>query len=756
MDLGVTYRDYYFKQTENIFFPDGVNWNPIGSLMIGLHFDGNYDGDGHIISNIYCEDSHAGLFSVLDGEVRNLGIESGVIKGDYAGSIASHGSGRIINCYNKAAVCGNYRAGGIADHFWGTILFSWNFGEISGTKENTYLGGIVSYGAGDIEHCHSTAGDNVVNPATFSGTLIDSDIIEADQIPAVANGDYKEYARYDGDKIIDFDQIVFLRPENSSLVYDTIFVPRQFTDAKNARLLPEYMLLGMAVIFGTAVYCLVGVRRRITMSSGRAITPDLKNKVVICAGKTAAGGEAVGVVLRREKRRRLMAIALMCGILAVTFRYVNNVLNDKLSVVMLKNWEKDENGKADLVFLGPSTMQANVEHAWLWKKYGIASYNLGMSSQAMYDAYHRLIEAEKSHSVPMVVLDMSPIRYSWEYTDYQAKLENVSALNWSWNKLRYVQTAMPIEERLYYYLGFPVYHDRYHEVSKWDYQFVTVDGRDDKGTRWRYYNKVDSLELLNAEDICTYAAVDDKASYYFKRIIEYCQNNNIELLVIKTPDGRRKQCQPFYNTAELFAEEYGVPYVDFNLYDEEIGILPSDFADDHHLNISGARKCADFLGEYLVSHYDLTDHRGDTDYSSWYRFSTNRENLYLRAITEKDDYFKELARDNKSVMAFPYRLPQSTDILQEQLQTVSHFDWDAEDAQYGEENAESFIFGDNTVVITKDYGNCRIDLNDGADVINVTQPGILLVVYDSINDEIADIVLLERDSGYTLKHLYSP
>lgn len=261
VDIGVTYRGYFFDQMEDIVFPDGVNWNPIGSVNLGLAFYGTYDGKGHMISNIYCEDSHAGLFSILNGEVRNLGIESGSMKGDYIGSITSHGGGRIINCYNKAAVCGNYRAGGIADHFGGSILFSWNFGKITAAKEDVRLGGIVSYGAGDIEYCHSTSGNNVVDPLTFNGTLVESDIIEPIQIENTVNGDYEEYARYDGDKIIDFKKIVFLRSEESSLVYDTVFVPKQFKNAKKARLLPEYILLCFSAVLGIVTLVIVCPRR---------------------------------------------------------------------------------------------------------------------------------------------------------------------------------------------------------------------------------------------------------------------------------------------------------------------------------------------------------------------------------------------------------------------------------------------------------------------------------------------------------------
>ena len=71
------------------------------------------------------------------------------------------------------------------------------------------------------------------------------------------------------------------------------------------------------------------------------------------------------------------------------------------------------------------------------------------------------------------------------------------------------------------------------------------------------------------------------------------------------------------------------------------------------MNVQGARKCTTFLGDYLMEHYTLLDHRGDTDYASWDRFAANREDLYLRAITDNKDYFDELLRDQRKIIAVP-------------------------------------------------------------------------------------------------------
>ena len=43
---------------------------------------------------------------------------------------------------------------------------------------------------------------------------------------------------------------------------------------------------------------------------------------------------------------------------------------------------------------------------------------------------------------------------------------------------------------------------------------------------------------------------------------------------------------------------------------DEIGLNgETDFMDPNHLNSNGAKKVADFLGKYIVDHYDITDMR---------------------------------------------------------------------------------------------------------------------------------------------------
>ena len=59
----------------------------------------------------------------------------------------------------------------------------------------------------------------------------------------------------------------------------------------------------------------------------------------------------------------------------------------------------------------------------------------------------------------------------------------------------------------------------------------------------------------------------------------------------------------------------------FELMDE-VGLDgATDFSDDGHLNTSGGTKVANYLGKYLVDHYDLTDVRM-VEGNAWEQYST--------------------------------------------------------------------------------------------------------------------------------------
>lgn len=124
-----------------------ISWTPIGTES--NPFSGTFDGNGHIISNMYVNaDNKTGLFNYISyGEIKNVGIENSYVitKNAIAAGIAGQIlNGRIINSYNASSVNG-VGAGGIVNFTDNSdILNCYNIGTINGNSSQ-FSGGIVDY-----------------------------------------------------------------------------------------------------------------------------------------------------------------------------------------------------------------------------------------------------------------------------------------------------------------------------------------------------------------------------------------------------------------------------------------------------------------------------------------------------------------------------------------------------------------------------------------------------------------------------------
>ena len=169
VNSGTDYAGKYFKQTANIDLENEPNWIPIGGTVIEHTstweisvFKGNYDGDGHKITNLTTtEDSnHVGLFGKAeDATIQNCNVE-GKVKGyQYAGGIVG-GVGvktKILNCSFQGSVMGESDCvGGIVGHTSSGCEVSGCFvtGTVTGDRE---VGGIAGSGVGTIKNCYALA-----------------------------------------------------------------------------------------------------------------------------------------------------------------------------------------------------------------------------------------------------------------------------------------------------------------------------------------------------------------------------------------------------------------------------------------------------------------------------------------------------------------------------------------------------------------------------------------------------------------------
>ena len=72
-------------------------------------------------------------------------------------------------------------------------------------------------------------------------------------------------------------------------------------------------------------------------------------------------------------------------------------------------------------------------------------------------------------------------------------------------------------------------------------------------------------------------------------------------------------------------------------------------------------------------------------------------------------------------------------------------------------NGEEYIiekeFGSHSLVITPEYAKMTFEI-DSSDFVEINTPCFVVIVYDEISDEVADITCFPKSNGYTIKHIY--
>lgn len=181
------YPDKHYLQINDIDASATLNWNegkgfnPIGDDDI--NFTGSYDGDGHIISDLYInrEDKRdVGLFGyITQGIIKNVALTNVNISGfvntgslvgrnnggdiincnssglvtsssDAGGLVAFSSSGNIDNSFADVEVRGSFlNTGGLVGRNWGNVSNSYSLGRVDGAENST--GGLIGYNSGEIE-----------------------------------------------------------------------------------------------------------------------------------------------------------------------------------------------------------------------------------------------------------------------------------------------------------------------------------------------------------------------------------------------------------------------------------------------------------------------------------------------------------------------------------------------------------------------------------------------------------------------------
>ncbi len=331
-------------------------------------------------------------------------------------------------------------------------------------------------------------------------------------------------------------------------------------------------------------------------------------------------------VERTGGRRKALAcfwLRVLCFalILALALGYAAYVLTPKhdYGICSMLNLYRQKQNTVDVLVLGTSLAYAGINTNVLWDEYGIAAYDLCSAEQPFWISYYYLLEALRTQTPSLILLDAKPAIYVQDYSKEGRALLSTSGILSPLTRLKALRACVGDEHLAEVALAFPKLHRNYANLTAEDFAFPPSNGG--RGGSWKGYIEEDAQERHERPSLVyvdTKRSINPREEEYARKIFELANERGIPLLLVGIPNPDYASDHLYYNTLWHIAAEYGVDGINYNRPDLRFGLRYStDFADWQHLNVKGSVTFSRRLGIDLKERFALPDRRGDAAYTSY-------------------------------------------------------------------------------------------------------------------------------------------
>ena len=315
----------------------------------------------------------------------------------------------------------------------------------------------------------------------------------------------------------------------------------------------------------------------------------------------------------------LAVLALFCLVLAGVTRLLEpKYMTDLVEGSFISQYY-DEAGGHDVIFIGDCEVYANFSPAELWRQRGITAYVRGTSQQLVWQSYYVLEETLQYETPKVVVFNVNAMRYGEPVNEAYHRL-TIDQMRWSPAKVGIIQASMTEEETFLSYV-FPIlrYHSRFDELTSEDFEYY-FKTKQNTFNGYQMNTNVVPLERLPAKRPLANYDFAPVCWEYLNKMADLCQENGIELVLIKAPSRYPYWYEQYDSQILQFAQERGLTFYNIQLEEEAIGL---DFSTDTydaglHLNLSGATKLSAWFADILADNHGCADHRMDAELATQY------------------------------------------------------------------------------------------------------------------------------------------
>lgn len=233
------------------------------------------------------------------------------------------------------------------------------------------------------------------------------------------------------------------------------------------------------------------------------------------------------------------------------------------------------------------------------KEFGLNTYNYSDNWQKLNTTYLFIRDSLKKQSPKVIFIETYHIDSTMKDVDMNGEIYYTRAIPWSLEKLEYIRYCFQDEHIRYLTYLFPIllFHDNINNIA---INNPTLDIDYFKSSNGYLENNNDSPILINYSKGNQSDLPKDSLEILYD-IVLLCKTRGIMPIFYTVPYAT--DTYEYSDALTKFAKENDCYYI--NLFDEmdEVGIeTNSDFANEGHLNINGAKKITDYLGNYLINH----------------------------------------------------------------------------------------------------------------------------------------------------------
>ena len=319
-----------------------------------------------------------------------------------------------------------------------------------------------------------------------------------------------------------------------------------------------------------------------------------------------------------------------------------------------------EPNSIDVLFLGSSHCMSSFNPQEIYDSYGLRSYNLGTEQQNLLISYFWLQEALRYQYPKVVVLDTficfpydakNPINSS----EAAARLA-LDPMKWSSVKVEAISAVCEYDKEqdvASYYNPLIRFHDRWSELSENDFAYFELSGHGEMKGYSLLSNHCgnDKYQPFKVESSNETAKMVPLMEEYLDKIVELCKENEIELILVKTPT--TKTGIERYNCMSAYAQTHQIEYYDFNeesLYNEIGYHFSVDNGDSEHVNYWGAQKISAKIGEILSGdRYKILAVKDKQWERSREFYTAAVRNAELCHITDMIEYLEAIQQDRYTI-----------------------------------------------------------------------------------------------------------